>query len=530
MTKTTILIVGGGPVGLILANILAKQHIDFKIIDKEEIPTTQDRAITITARTLEQLQAIDISTPLVNEGVHCFFTKLYYKKHLLGQLDLSQLNSAYNFILQIAQPSIVRILETELKKSEAQVSRPMKLLHFKKEENVITCEIENVITGEIEMLEADYLIACDGGHSTVRRESGVGFLGETIGETTILVDAEIKNFPLRYEERHICTLPNQSVLFILPLQRMNNRNISRIGLTRAGKHLYENNEDIVLAIKKAMKETGFENAEISAPIWITNFNPKQFVVEKLYKENIAFAGDAAHVQSPIGAQGLNTGAQDVFNLGWKLIFVIKHHFNKQLLDTYHEERHETALNLMKYNVFNSKITYSMPLFFRVSYLLLTKLNRIKKVNNKLIEKVSQLNLFYSSKNESEIQNLSDFKKGHRLPYIFFDQKKSKSIYDLIRIDKFLLVFFGNCSDLWPVVNDLKKHTAYLDVVVISKEEKNLFVDEEGITFICDKESTIHSQYKIPEKFICIVRPDSYIDHVESIISSFNIDNYFNRYK
>lgn len=524
MIKTTVLIVGAGPVGLTLANILARSNIDFKIIDKDLHSTTQDRAITLTARTLEHLHFLKAEKAFLEEGVKCYHTNFYYKRFRLGQFNYGEIQSQYNYLLQIAQPTITGIMGKELEQFKVTILRPHKFLHFKKEKGSIFCEIQDIEKDEIYTIETEFLIACDGSRSTVREQTGVTFLGQVENETTIVADINIKNFPLAYEDRHYFLLPQKAVLFVLPVQEINGQKISRVILSRTGQFHYNNDTEILDELKKTISNLGFKNINYSEPVWITNFNPRQFVVSKLYEDKLAYLGDAAHIQSPIGAQGLNTGMQDAYNFGWKLIFVLKNHFDIKLLDTYHHERYLSAINLLKFNEANSKQTFATGLFKRFASLSLKRLNYTKYYSE--LAGASQLSIFYPSPVKQHSIEHKIFKNGFRFPDIVFKDAAKKSLYDFMQIDKYLLVIFDSTNHFYPLIKAIEKHRAYLDILIISDKEST-DLNDNTVYFIYDHKREIHKQYSIENKMLCLLRPDTYLGLVaDKYFSSAELGRYF----
>lgn len=522
--KTDVLIVGAGPVGLTLGIILARAGVDFKIIDKETTWTHQSRAITLTARTLEHLHTLGIAQDLVQSGVPCAFLNYYYKAHYIGRAEINKLHSLYNFLLQIPQPTITKLLNEHLNELSVTVQRSVEFLSFVKEDGLIICQLKNNKTGEITSLQTKFLIACDGNRSRVRELEHVHFEGEVQGLTILMADVLMRNFPYAFNERHHFFMPGNSLFAVLPLERIGNDYIYRVLTIYTYKASYSE-EEILSLLKDNFKSIGLHDIQLIKSIWTTNFNPKQFVVSCFYKDHVAYVGDAAHIQSPIGAQGLNTGIQDAFNIGWKLIFNLKHRFNESLLTTYHNERHLIAKNLLQYNEYLRKKFFKRSPLLNLLNLGLKKLNIFNSINKKEIESASQLKLFYPFP-DSKFNPNKYLLAGHRFPEHLIKLEGFTTLLDVIKPDIFLCVIFDGGTDVASDIESLSSLRPFMQVLVF-KAANNAYPN---VTAINDCAMKVHNCFGITEKTYCLIRPDTYIQLVSTGDQACNdVKQYFLQY-
>lgn len=505
--ETDILIVGAGPVGLTLALILVKSGVNFRIIDQEPTWSNQSRAITLSTRTLEELQTLGLTEQLIKEGIPCYGINYYYKSHFVSRTDFTPLNSHYNFLLQIPQSTITRILTEKLQQSGVRVERPIAFVSYKKTDAGFVNTIKNPKTDMELTINSNYLIACDGARSTIRKHEGMDFTGDVHGDTFLMTDVVMKNFPFQFNERHYFMLPGKAIFAVLPLTQLGEEHVYRIITIYAYQTSYTE-EEVLNELKKTFNAIGLKQIEFIRTLWTTNFNPKQFLVSQFYHDHLAYVGDAAHIQSPIGAQGLNTGIQDAFNIGWKLIFILKYGFQEQLLKTYHDERHEVANKLFHYNEQQRILFFRQSLVKKLINLFSRTLDFSKKRNQMEIEAASQLNLFYP-KNNQKVQKNYYIKPGHLFPDTRLKLNSINTIYDILTPDHFLLIVFDNKEAIEAEIQAMSSYSKFTKILVISRN----LLEYPNIIIVEDKQGIIHHQFDIKEKTACLIRPDTYIELV-----------------
>lgn len=450
MYNDKVLIVGAGPVGLSLALLLKKFEIPFEIIEKETIWSDKSKAMTLTARTLELLNMLGVADKLVNAGIKVKYINYHYGKIKLGRADFSQLDSKYNFLLQLPQPKLQQLLYETLVSQGVNVEFNNQLKSFTRSDHGIDCQIENTMKNYIYHIQAKYLLACDGAHSTVRTLDGMGFAGDDDSEKFLMVDLPISNLNLVFEERYLYYLKKRSFFYIMPIERRNNQNIYRIITTRDSRREYDS--DMILSIfSKLFSSIGFSELKFGEPDWISTFNPRQYIVEHFYYDKVVYLGDAAHIQSPIGSQGINTGIQDAFNFAWRLNNIFKYNTNELVLYEYDKERRPIAKQLLDMNNKISGTVFRYNAMKRFFSIMPKTFLKLPKKNAREIEAISQLKVHYD-KNMIRLPNLKTI--------------SGESIYDLLSPTTFNIVLFG--SSLEKVVST---HYPELNILCVTKHDK-----------------------------------------------------------
>ena len=233
-------------------------------------------------------------------------------KQVIGHLDITTVDSLYPYVLMLPQSETERLLENHLERLGIRVDRQVEVTAFTRGDDGVASVLHHV-DGREETLESEWLIGCDGAHSTVRHGLGLSFLGETLQSNWMLADIHLKGFP--FPESEIATYwHEQGVLVIFPISPGRYRVIANIGLSE-GIHPAD---PTLEQVQSMIDQRGPGGLVASEPIWLSAFRINERMVGEYRSGRVFVAGDAAHVHSPAGGQGMNTGMQDAFNLAWKL--------------------------------------------------------------------------------------------------------------------------------------------------------------------------------------------------------------------
>jgi 2-polyprenyl-6-methoxyphenol hydroxylase-like FAD-dependent oxidoreductase len=262
-------------------------------------------------------------------------------KRVIGHINISDVNSPYPFALMLPQSDTERLLEEHLARLGVNTQRQTELSSFEQDESGITAVLRNA-DGQEEVVKADWLIGCDGAHSAVRHGLGLSFLGNTLQSDWILADLQLSGYPLPTTEM-VTYWHEDGVLLIIPMSATRFRIIADLGLSKGGAPVNPT-LDQVQAIVDSRGPGGMTTAN---PIWLSAFRINERKVSD-YRTGRAFVvGDAAHVHSPAGGQGMNTGMQDAFNLAWKLALVCRGESAEALLDSFSVERSAVGAEVLK---------------------------------------------------------------------------------------------------------------------------------------------------------------------------------------
>lgn len=327
MTRHAVIVAGGGPVGLMLASELALLDIDVAIIERRPNHDLQgSRAGGLHARTIEVLDQRGIADRFVSEG------QRHPAVHFHVPLDISDLPTRHNYVLALWQNAFERILAGRVAELNVPIHRGVEALGFSQHDDGVEVTLSDGRT-----LRSDYLVGCDGGRSYIRKAAGIAFPGWEPTTSWLIAEVMTKEEPA-WGFRH-------DALGTHAIGKLDEGKRARIVLTE--RHLETSAEPTLREVSDALISIYGTDYGIHSATWISRFTDTARQAETYRDRRVLLAGDAAHIHSPMGGQGLNIGVQDAVNLGWKLAQVIKRSSPDSLLDTYHTERHPVAARVLQ---------------------------------------------------------------------------------------------------------------------------------------------------------------------------------------
>jgi len=330
--SSTVLIAGAGPVGLTLANELVRYGVTVRIVDKAPARTDKSKALVLWSRSLELFDDAGYVEPFLPAGFPAHGAQISTGKEIVARVSLDSVDSRFPYALMIPQSETERILEERLASRGVTVERSVELTAFSDKGETVEATLKKA-DGTLETLEADWLVGCDGAHSSVRHGLAFAFEGSTQESHWALADGHISG--LEPNDRLHIFWHRDGILAFFPIVGDRWRVVGDLGLASDGGH----HADPTLAeINELMAHRGSPDFVMSNPIWLAAFRINERKVKDYRKGRVFLAGDAAHVHSPAGGQGMNTGMQDAFNLAWKLALVIEGNARPSLLDSYSPER------------------------------------------------------------------------------------------------------------------------------------------------------------------------------------------------
>ncbi|HEX6533981.1 MAG TPA: FAD-dependent monooxygenase [Gemmatimonadaceae bacterium] len=345
-----VLIVGAGPTGLALAAQLHAFGTRFRIIDRLEHRGHESRALGVQARTLELLQTIGLGEALVARGNASTHLVLHLDGHRVAEVALGTIGATdtrFPFILFISQAETEALLCEHLAASGVRVERGLELESAEAGADGVRCVLRHG-DGREERVEASYLAGCDGAHSAVRRLAGIPFEGGSYPQQFVLGDVEADG-PLT--PGAINAFAGRGVAMFFPLGAPTTWRV--IAMSATGRPGEESDgletSALTLAELQAIVDVPTGDAiRVRDPAWLGRFHLHHRQTAHYRAGRLFLAGDAAHVHSPVGAQGMNTGIQDAWNLGWKLALVARGEADPRLLDSYEAERWPVGRFLVRY--------------------------------------------------------------------------------------------------------------------------------------------------------------------------------------
>lgn len=412
---TQVLIAGAGPTGLVLALWLTRLGVRVRIIDKTAGPGTTSRAVGVTARTLELYRQMGLADALVEGGVKVPAVNLWVKGAQAARLPFEGMGTGltpYPYVLVFPQDQHERLLIARLEALGVAVERHTELLRFEQSDNGVRAVVRRGDDGAEETCEAAYLAGCDGARSIVREALATGFPGGTYAAVFYVADVDSEG-PAANGEIHV-DLDDSDFLAVFPLKQTGR--VRLIGSVLEGGEPGSFTWDDVR--ERASQHMRFTFKHLN---WFSTYRVHHRVAAGFREGRVFLLGDAAHIHSPVGGQGMNTGIGDAVNLSWKLAAVLNGGAAESLLDSYEPERIAFARKLVGTT---DRIFTAVTKPGNVARWVRTRLApkvaplslRLKAVRRFIFVTVSQIGVEYRESPLSEGE-AGDLRGGDRLPWV-----------------------------------------------------------------------------------------------------------------
>jgi 2-polyprenyl-6-methoxyphenol hydroxylase-like FAD-dependent oxidoreductase len=331
---TPVLIAGAGPTGLVLALWLARLGVRARIIDKTSEPGTTSRALAVQVRTLEFYRQIGFADEVIKRGKTVNTVSLWAGGKKRGRSiafgELGQGLTPFPFALIFPQDEHERLLVDRLSHEGIHIERETELLDFQDTGTHVLARLKRP-DSSLEMCRAAYLAGCDGSHSRVRDVLGIGFPGGTYEYLFYVADVEARGVAIN-GEGHVA-LDTADFLIVFPLKQH-----GRVRLVGTIRREPERENEKLSWDDISRQVIDWMRIEVSKINWFSTYHVHHRVAYEFRKGRAFLLGDAAHIHSPVGGQGMNTGIGDAVNLAWKLAAVLEERANAAILDTYQPER------------------------------------------------------------------------------------------------------------------------------------------------------------------------------------------------
>jgi len=438
MSGNAVLIVGAGPTGLVLANWLARLGIPFRIIDKAAEPGTTSRALAVHARTLELYRQLDLTDAVIDNGHRVPAVNLWVKGKPEARVPFADIASdltPYPFIKMFPQDEHEKLLIQRLQSFGIRVERPTELIGFTDAGDRIVAQLRSS-KGE-ETYEAAYIAGCDGARSVVRKATGTGFPGGTYNQIFYVADVDASGPSVNGEVN--IDLDEADFLAVFPLK--GEGRVRLIGTVRDERAKQAESLTFADVSGRAIEHL---KIKVNAVNWFSTYQVHHRVTDHFRKGRALLLGDAAHIHSPAGGQGMNTGIGDAINLAWKLAAVLKEEAPEELLDSYEAERIAFARKLVKttdqiFTVATAEGRIAEIIRTRLLPLVIPTVTKVGAAREWLFRTVSQLMINYRD-SELSTGKAGDVHGGDRLPWV-----KTADNYGPLREPTWQVHVYGSAS-------------------------------------------------------------------------------------
>ena len=501
-TDISVLIVGAGPTGLILACDLARRGVDFRIVEKATEYAAGSRGKGMQPRSMEVLDDLGVIDRILSHGFLHLPIRSYDGTTVLGDRDMHEgrrptPDVPYESTLLIPQWRTEETLRLRLAEWGAGVELATELMCIEQNENYVTATLQKGDTQE--HLRSKYLIGADGGHSFVRKSLNVGFEGETWKEERLMT-GDVCVDGLDRDHWHMWPKHKDGFVFLCPLRS------SEMFQFQAQVLPDEAREPSLDTFQRIIIErTGRADLNLYGATWLSLYRANVRMVDRYRVGRVFLAGDAAHVHSPAGGMGMNTGIQDAYNLGWKLGAVLNG-AKDSLLDTYEQERMPIAASLLG---------------------LSTRLHQqtTKDREYRRGEEVLQLGLNYrgSSLSRQEDPPSTPLQAGDRAPDApLIDHEGSHMrLFDIFRGPHFTLLNLGS-QDLQGLNRVGERFKQQLQVYTIDRGPSGTAARDNQL--IDDQGHVLHA-YGVENGVLFLIRPDGYIGFIGGSKAIGSVESY-----
>ncbi|HEY0229444.1 MAG TPA: FAD-dependent monooxygenase [Mycobacterium sp.] len=382
-----VLVVGAGPAGLVAGCELVRRGIRVRVIDKLAEPTDQSRAIAIHARSLDMFDRMGIVDEMLSTGIKARAMQLYAGHSKLFRVPLGDVDSAFPFTLTTAQTETERVLGEHLVSLGGSVERGVELVALTQDDDAVHATLRHG-DGSTEQVSATWVIGADGGHSNVRKLVATKLAGSFVGERFLLGDVDCEH-SLDLDSMHTFFSPDGPVV-VLPMRDGRMRLLAQVhDAPGTPINMHPTQDELQAVIDRRIGGIRVVHSH-----WLTSFEIHHARVPAFRWGRVFLAGDAAHIHSPAGGQGMNTGMQDAFNLAWKLAAVVNAEAGDALLDSYEAERGPVADQVI---AFTDRLTRAGTLSGaprRIRDMIIRTLSHIPAAGRFMAENAEEVNINY----------------------------------------------------------------------------------------------------------------------------------------
>ena len=518
-SECDVLVVGAGPTGLTLACDLRRRGVACRVVDRADGLRRRSKGKGVQPRTLEVFDDLGIVEAVLRAGRTNHRLRLYAGGVLAAELDAPARPPGpgvpYPNLVIVPQWRTEQLLRERLAALGGGVEPNRELTGFVQDADGVTATVVDRTTGAEERVRAAYLVGCDGGHSAVRAGAGIPLRRISRSGRFLLADVRLDGLPA--DGSSFAWFDGDRYLAADPLDGA--------GVWQVQASAPDGGAPASIPLlQQLFAERGFPEVRLHDATWLSDFSPSMGVVDRYRAGRVLLAGDAAHVHSPAGGQGLNTGVQDAYNLGWKLATVLRGRADDRLLDTYQEERAPVARAVLRGSDLGHSAVFSAHPAVRVlRERVLIPLLRLPTVRDAVLRRADELDVGYRGSSlvggEPGLGDRVRFRRGPRPGDRAPDacgrdaNGRPRRLFDLFRGPHgTLLLFTGSAVPPWMI--DAARHV----VAPTGYDVRAFFVVRgarvprvlEPDAVLLDPGGEAHRLYGASTGSAYLVRPDGYL--------------------
>jgi 2-polyprenyl-6-methoxyphenol hydroxylase-like FAD-dependent oxidoreductase len=498
-----VLVVGAGPTGLVLACELLARGVRARIIDKGDGVVLQTRALGIHARTLEVFDMMGLAERFAGHGQVVRRFHMYADGKTLVRLELARNGSRFGFMLDVPQDVTETILRQRVSELGGSIEQRTELSRLRVDLGGVTATVTEP-GGTVQAVTADYVVGADGAHSRVRSELGLDFRGHPYAQDWLLADVHL-GWDRPDDEMHAFFRRDGRPLICMPMREHR----WRVILPYAGDR--GRRPPTLQEIQQLVGERAPEPVPVSDPAWLATFRCQRRSTHVYRRGPVMLAGDAVHIHSPAGGQGMNTGIMDAHNLAWKLALVASGHSPDELLDTYGAERGPVAADVLALTHALVKLgTMTHPLHRALRNAIVPVAGRLTPVQRRAVRRISHIHVAYpSSALTCPGRRRHGLRPGERAPDLEVTGNEGKTrLYQVLRHGRHVLMLSspGASGDM----------------------QRRMRLWQNQIDVVTQANSRTARLGAGPAENVYLLRPDGYVALRGSVTSPDNLLHYLHR--
>ncbi len=511
ITDTEVLVVGGGPVGLTMACELMRHGVKVRLVDERPARSVHSKALGITPRTLELLHIMGLAETFVGAGNRLHRITAHAQGRILTRIEFDSLRSPYPFVLCLPQSETERLLEEQLARLGGVIERGLAFRGLEASDQSLRARLRHA-DGTEEAATAAWLVGCDGAHSAVRHAAGVSFRGAAYDDSFVLADVRVEG-EVAMDEVNFYLAQDGAAGFV----PFGGGRARVVATEPRGTPNGQEAPPTLSEFQRLVERRTGSRARLCELEWASRFRVSRRKVDRLRQGRVFLAGDAAHIHSPAGGQGMNTGMQDAFNLAWKLALVLRGRAPESLFDSYDAERGPVARTVLRMTDRATRMILSENRALQaLRNRLIPFVASFQGAREKLLGGLSELAVNYARSPIVEQHGHGPLGAGDRMPDGELTETatgRQVRIFDLLREARHLLLFFhqGDMDDARAAAFTAAARETVGEIVsvrlVLPRENRGV---QSLPAVLRDERGDVWARFAGPAGGIVLVRPDGYV--------------------